>query len=210
MAPTEKIKELDATTESKIKEAARKVFLRKGYSATRTRDISEEAGINLALLNYYFRSKEKLFEIIMFETMFGFMQSMAFVFNDESTSLAQKIELMVSKYIDKIIEEPDVPLFIMSELRNDATGFVEKLPVATMIMNSSLLKQYKTAVANGEINEPNPLHFLMNLMSMVMFPFIGSPLLKKMGSLDNKAFESLMQERKKKIPMWVKSMFFQA
>ena len=54
----------DISTEEKIKEAARKIFHKKGYAGTRTRDIAEEAGINLALLNYYYRSKEKLFELI--------------------------------------------------------------------------------------------------------------------------------------------------
>ena len=58
-------KKIDSTTEEKIKEAARIVFHQKGFAATRTRDIAEEANINLALLNYYFRSKAKLFEIIM-------------------------------------------------------------------------------------------------------------------------------------------------
>ena len=59
--------ETNLSTEEKFKEAARVVFTRKGYAATKTRDIAEEAGLNLALLNYYFRSKEKLFEIIMLE-----------------------------------------------------------------------------------------------------------------------------------------------
>jgi AcrR family transcriptional regulator len=54
-------KKIEPTTEEQIKEAARRVFTRKGYAATRTRDIAEESGHNLALLNYYFRSKEKLF-----------------------------------------------------------------------------------------------------------------------------------------------------
>ncbi len=59
--------EINASTEEKIKEAARRVFTQKGYAATRTRDIAEESGLNLALINYYFRSKEKLFDIIMLE-----------------------------------------------------------------------------------------------------------------------------------------------
>jgi AcrR family transcriptional regulator len=63
MAKKKEVKALDTTTEAKIKNAARVVFHKKGFAATRTRDIAEEAGINLALLNYYFRSKEKLFEI---------------------------------------------------------------------------------------------------------------------------------------------------
>ena len=59
----------DGSTEQKIKEAARKLFTEKGFDAVKTRDIAEEAGLNLALLNYYFRSKEKLFEIIMLENL---------------------------------------------------------------------------------------------------------------------------------------------
>jgi len=66
---------IDTNTETKIKNAARVVFHKKGFAATRTRDIAEEADINLALLNYYFRSKQKLFDLIMFETMHGFLQS---------------------------------------------------------------------------------------------------------------------------------------
>ena len=77
MAKKEKLK-TDLSTEEKIKAAARKVFTQKGYSATRTRDIAEEAGLNLALLNYYFRSKEKLFELIMAEKMQQFFGVRAF------------------------------------------------------------------------------------------------------------------------------------
>src|SRR6202007_2839144 len=90
----------DPSTEEKIKDAARVIFHRKGYAATRTRDIAEEAGINLALLNYYFRSKEKLFDIIMLESLYEFRQFMQTAFNDEKTSLESKIETMVGKYID--------------------------------------------------------------------------------------------------------------
>ena len=111
-------KTIDATTEEKIKATARLVFHKKGYAATRTRDIAEEAGINLALLNYYFRSKEKLFEIIMFETLFGFMQNMIMVLSDEKSSLEKKVKLFVSNYIDLIIKDPNIPIFMLSEIRN--------------------------------------------------------------------------------------------
>ena len=67
---------VDPSTEEKIKNAARIIFHQKGYAGTKTRDIAEEAGINLALLNYYFRSKEKLFGIIMVESLQSFRLSM--------------------------------------------------------------------------------------------------------------------------------------
>lgn len=78
-------------SEQKIIAAAFQVFQSKGYAATRTRDIAEAAGINLALLNYYFRSKEKLFEIILLQSMADFMGIMTTVINDEQTTLEKKV-----------------------------------------------------------------------------------------------------------------------
>src|SRR6201987_5095264 len=104
------------STEEKIKQAARKIFMQKGYAATRTRDIAEEAGINLALLNYYFRSKEKLFDIIMLESLQSFRQSMVNVLNDKKTSLENKVETLVNNYLDLLLAQPEIPLFVLSEL----------------------------------------------------------------------------------------------
>src|SRR6478736_6782620 len=120
---------LDLNTEAKIKQAARLVFHQKGFAATRTRDIAEEAGINLALLNYYFRSKEKLFDIIMLETLQGFLKSISIVFIDEQTSLEEKTERIVSGYIDMLILEPQVPLFIMSEIRQNPNELLKNMNV---------------------------------------------------------------------------------
>jgi len=199
-------KEIDNSTEEKIKNAARNVFHQKGFAATRTRDIAEEAGINLALLNYYFRSKEKLFELIMFETMSGFMQRLGYVFNDTETSLEQKIELITETYIDQILLEPEIPLFLLSELKNGANDFFEKMPFAKNIMSSSFVTQFGQAVMSGKISNGHPLQFLMNLMSLIVFPFVARPLLTKVGSLKDEDFRSLMLERKKMIPIWVKIM----
>jgi AcrR family transcriptional regulator len=98
----------DLSTEEKIKEAAKKVFTQKGYFATRTRDIAEEAGLNLALLNYYFRSKEKLFEIVMLEKVQKFFGVLLPVLNNPATTLEEKIESIPDKYIDLILENPDL------------------------------------------------------------------------------------------------------
>ena len=83
-------------TEIKIKDAAKSLFLKKGYSATTTRDIARESDINLAMLNYYFRSKRRLFEIIMFETLYEFLSKMVEVYNDEKTPLEEKTKLCSS------------------------------------------------------------------------------------------------------------------
>ena len=197
---------LDINAETKIKEAARIIFHKQGYAATRTRDIAKEANMNLALLNYYFKSKEKLFELIMFETLTMFFQTMGLIFNDETTTLEKKIQLVAENYIDLIIKEPEIPLFMMSEIRGHGAAILEKLPAANMILQSAFIKQYKEAANNKKIAEPNPLHFLMNIMGLVVFPFISSPLIKKVGNLKDSQFEKLMKERKRLIPAWIKAM----
>lgn len=205
MEKSKEVKTLDTTTEEKIKEAARVVFYKKGYAATRTRDIAEEAGINLALLNYYFRSKEKLFDMIMLETVTSFMHTMATILNNEKSTLEKKVELVASHYIDFISKEPNIPIFMLSEIRNNAGGLLEKLPIKQIVMNSAFFKQHQEAVAKGKITEPNPLHFLMNLLGLVIFPFIVQPLLQGIGGLNDTQYNKLMQERKKLIPVWIKA-----
>ena len=198
-------KPLHTNTETKIKAAARAVFHKKGFAGTRTRDIAEKAKLNLALITYYFRSKEKLFQLIMVETLTEFNQAMGEVFNNETTTLETKIQLISEKYIDLIIAEPEMPIFIMNEIRSHGAEILEKLPANT-ILQSSFIKQYQQAVKDKIIMEPNPLHFLMNITGLIVFPFINSPILKKVGKLNDRQFNKLMQERKKLIPIWLKAM----
>ena len=199
-------KELDASTEEKIKNAARSVFHRKGFAATRTRDIAEESGINLALLNYYFRSKENLFNIIMMETFTGFIKSLVLILNNETTTLVTKIESIAEAYIDMLILEPQIPLFIMSELRSNPDELVKTLNIRSALMNSSFARQYQKGVTDGKIAPLNMLHFLMNLLGLTVFPFIASPMLKHIGNLKDAQFNKLMTERKKMIPLWMKAI----
>jgi AcrR family transcriptional regulator len=204
------VKKIDSpqnlSTEAKIRAAARTVFHKKGFAATRTRDIAEEAGINLALLNYYFRSKEKLFQIIMMETMKHFMNGMIGVFNDEKTNLESKIQRVAISYIDLMIKDPEIPLFILSEIRANVDDFFSQMPIAKVILNSALMRQYKKAQADGEISNMEPIHFLINLMSMIVFPFAAAPMLKKVASLTDPQYQKMMEDRKVLIPIWINTL----
>lgn len=192
---------VDLSTEDKIKEAARKVFTSKGYAATRTRDIAEEAGINLALLNYYFRSKEKLFEIIMAEKMFKLFNVLAPVIDDPKTTLEKKVETIVVNYIDLLRENPDLPLFVLSEIRTNPQLFSEQLRVGPLLQNSALVNQLKE-----KRPDLNPLHFVISLLGMTVFPFIMKPVIFDVMPNNAKVFDTLVQERKKLIPVWIKAM----
>lgn len=199
--PRKKTIEPDITTEEKIKEAARKVFMKKGYAGTRTRDIAEEAGLNLALLNYYFRSKEKLFEIVMMEKVQKLFGIIAPILNDNSTTLEKKIEVAAGNYIAMLMENPDLPLFVMSEIRNNPERFASKVQAVKLIQESHFVKQIKE-----KRPDINPLHFVISLLGMILFPFIAKPVLQDAGNLTPKGFQNLMEERKALIPLWVKAI----
>lgn len=200
----------DLSTEEKIKVAARKIFTQKGFAATRTRDIAEEAGINLALLNYYFRSKEKLFDLVMKENMQLFLGNMVDYLNQSPLPFMEQMEFVCSSYIDMLLENPNLPFFVMNQLQSGA-GKKEDLtdPLFQKLhrVRSVFLASIKEEVEKGRIKPIHPLHFIANLMGLIVFPFIGKPILMaRAGMTDHKEFEALMRERKKLVPEWIRAM----
>jgi AcrR family transcriptional regulator len=196
----------DISTEEKIKHAARVIFTRKGYAAARTRDIATEAGINLALLNYYFRSKQKLFELVMMENFQQFIKGIQTLLNEEETSLETKIENLVASYIELLIRQPDIPLFVLHEIRANPKMLVKRIGVKDLFEKSVFMKQFRTAVRGKKIRAIHPVHLLMNLMGLTIFPFVAAPLLLHAVIGDQKEFLALMAQRKKLIPVWMKTM----
>jgi AcrR family transcriptional regulator len=201
MALKKKSKASSVSTEEKIKAAARKVFLRKGFSATRTRDIAEEAGINLALLNYYFRSKQKLFEEVMKEKIQTLLQTVVPVLINPATTLEDKIKLIVSNYIEVLMANNDLPIFVLNELRRQNVNFISNIPIEKVLFQSSFMTQLKE-----RRSDINPIHFLINLLGMTIFPFVAKPILTQSGLVGEKNFQSLMKEREALIPLWMTSL----
>ncbi|WP_229212639.1 TetR/AcrR family transcriptional regulator [Dyadobacter soli] len=192
--------QLDQSTEEKIKAAAGIVFTKKGYGNARTRDIAEEAGINLALLNYYFRSKEKLFQIVMAERIEKLFGVLAPVLNDAETTLDEKLEKITENYIDMLLEHPDLPIFVLSEIRSNPEQLANRVQAPKLLKDSVFVKQL--AERRSDIN---PLHFIINLLGMNLFPFVAKPVLQPvLGSED--FYRQMMVQRKKLIPAWMKLM----
>ncbi len=160
----------DLSTEEKIKQAARLLFTKKGYSATRTRDIAEAADINLALLNYYFRSKEKLFDIVIMENFVQFIGGVKTLLNEKTTTLEEKIEGLADLYIGKLIANPDLPMFILNEIHSDPKMLKAKGFTKDMLWNSYFMKQFIEEYAQRKRTAPNPVHHIMNIFSLTIFP----------------------------------------
>jgi len=197
MAKQKRSKAEDPTTEEKIIEAACKVFTQKGYAATRTRDIAEEAGINLALLNYYFRSKEKLFQMIMAEKLQQLFSVIFPIINNSQLTLDKKIEALAENYIDLLIGNPELPLFVLSEIQANPEGFKDKIQVQKILKDSSLILQIRER--NPDIE---PVQFIVSLLGMTIFPFVAKQVLFP----NEKIFRALMEDRKKLIAAWAKAM----
>lgn len=191
----------DISTEEKIREAAQKIFTQKGYAATRTRDIAEEAGINLALLNYYFRSKEKLFEQIMLERVQQLFGVLYPIVNDTNTKLEKKIELIVINYIDMLMANPDLPIFVLSEVRNNPDHFKDKIGIEKILKNTHLIVQLKE-----KRPDIHPYHFIINVLGMTVFAFLSKPIFQSAGLISEHDFNKLAEERKILIPKWANAM----
>ncbi|MBB6127261.1 TetR/AcrR family transcriptional regulator [Mucilaginibacter lappiensis] len=192
----------ELSTEEKIKDAARRIFTKKGFLATTIRDIATEADINVASINYYFRSKENLFAFIMDETIKKLFDKIEPVLNNEDTGINEKIEICVGYYIDQVLENPDFIFFMVSEVM----GGLTKLPMINnmrLLVNSHFAQQLRALKTNGDINY-HPVNLFWNISGMIMSPFLSRPHMLQSNYFTSDEFFQLMQERKKLIPLWMK------
>lgn len=199
-----KIKE-DVSTEEKIKQAARRLFTEKGFDAVKTRDIAEEAGINLALLNYYFRSKEKLFDIVMIENFQQFVQQLIPILGDENLPLDEILVKVTASYIDMLKHNPDLPFFIMNEMRSDSTK-LQFVREKMADVRAAFMKRVEDTLLKKKLSRASTGHMMMNFMGLIIFPFIAQPILMKVNKFNKKEFDEMMEERKKLVPIWLKAI----
>ena len=193
------------STEEKILKAAARVFIRKGFAATKTRDIADEAGINIASLHYYFRSKDKLFEIVIGDAMRKFSKGLDDVMNSDQP-LHVKIKLFVNQEIEFFKANPDIPLFIMSESQINAEKLSDMLNSQKTL---DVLKSQLEELSNAGVIRPISYRQLMvNMISLTVFPFIGKPLMMHKLELTESTYYELLEERKQMIPDMIISYLY--
>ncbi|WP_447950926.1 TetR/AcrR family transcriptional regulator [Chryseobacterium koreense] len=191
----------EISTEDKILLAASKVFTEKGFSGTRTRDIADEAGINLALLNYYFRSKAKLFDQVMKVKIVLLFGQILPIITNENTTLDEKIDLASQKYFEILSKNPNLPLFVISEIQKKNSDVKSLLPIEKILKNSVIIKQIKERKP-----DINPFHLLFNFLGMTIFPFVARPIISGFDLMNDQDFQAFVKDRKTLIPVWMKSM----
>ena len=194
---------IDQSTEEKILDAAKKVFVSKGMFGARMQDIADEAGINKALLHYYFRSKEKLFEVIFIAAAQKLFPRINFIFESDMP-LFEKIEHFSEEYITVMIENPYLPLFVLNEISQDPETFLNKIwGKQNLPRPQKFLDQIEKEVKKGTIKRISPLQLLMNLISMTIFPFVAKPMFQFNLHLDELQYRAIMEQRKKEVPKFI-------
>jgi len=173
--------EKSSVTEEKIISAAAQVFMEKGRDGARMQEIANLAGINKALLHYYFRSKEKLFsKVISLEIP----KIIANIFEayDDTEDFKEFIKSFISKYIDNIYPRKNLLQFILwvddNTKREIATIFVENFAKRGFKANP-LVQKIGKAIETGQIRSIEPSNFAMSVIGMCIFPIIGGPIVEK-------------------------------
>ncbi|MGX5820636.1 TetR family transcriptional regulator [Chitinophaga lutea] len=185
------------TTEQQIIEAARKIFMHKGLAGARMQDIADEAGINKAMLHYYYRSKEKLFDIVFDEAVDKLLARVNTMLA-EDLPIARKIEGVVSFYITNISDNPYLPMFVLNEVQQNPDRIIQRFTHTHLFPNIQLfMKEMAAAMERGEFRKVNPLQLLISILAMCVFPFVAKPLVQHLFKVNDVQFGMMMEERKR-------------
>lgn len=188
-------KQTSQDTEEQILEAAKDVFQQKGKDGARMQEIADKAGINKAMLHYYYRSKQLLFEAV-FNSAFSLLApQLNKILNDDS-SIEEKVRSFTHNYISFISKHPYLPNFIIQEL-NRNPKFIEKIQQNSAFPSlEKFEKQVALEVKQGILKPIDGKQLFINIISMNIFPFIATPLIKGLVQVDDKGFQDLMEARK--------------
>ena len=188
----------DKNTEEHILNAAKNIFQSKGMDGARMQEIADKAGINKAMLHYYYRSKQLLFEAV-FKNAFSLLApQLNAVLNDDS-SIEEKVKNFTLNYITFIVKHPYLPNFIIQEL-NRNPDFIFKIKDNPGFPNlEKFKKQVRYEVENGIIKPISAEQLFINIMALNIFPFVAKPLIKAFTNTDDDTYKALIEDRKTEV-----------
>lgn len=198
----------DISTEDKIKAAARRVFIAKGFSGCTSREIAREAGINVALLNYYFCSKGQLFKLVCHAVMEDFMESMVNVFKLEMT-LEQKVRIFIEREYDFLSKHPELSQFIFTEIgRSDMCDSFDHAGVLKKIEETGVFTLSKEAQKNGEMKNVDIVSITLLIMSNCHFPIMARNLVRNIHQLTDEQYDQQLIIHKQYVIEMIVGYFF--
>jgi TetR/AcrR family transcriptional regulator len=192
----------DKSTEEKILDAAKQIFMEKGLDGARMQDIADKAGINKALLHYYFRSKDKLFDVIFLEEARKFMPKVVDILISD-LPLFEKIEKFVTQYIDTLIQNPLLPIFIINEINRNPNETLSMIFGNLRPPVDKVEEHLAKLVKKGVIKPIKAEQLMMNMVSLCIFPFLARPIVQWVMKKNDREFLQMMEQRKKEVPKFI-------
>ena len=194
--------DISSNTTKCILDAARKVFIEKGKEGARMQEIADEAGINKALLHYYFRNKQRLFEAVFMEAFGKFLPQFRMIIESEKSFL-EVLPFFIENYINVILENPYLPGFILHELshnpENLAGLFEQKVNNIHL-----LLAKITEEMQRGTIRELDPRQVIVNVLGLCVFPFVARPIIQKViFEGDEVAYQDFLTARKTEVYQFI-------
>jgi AcrR family transcriptional regulator len=190
----------DLATEHRIMAAARKVFQSKGLNGARMQEIADTAGINKALLHYYFRNKEKLFAAVFQEAIEEFIPAIFRVWQT-TKPFEQKLTDFVSLYIDTLLEKPFLPAFILHEVNQNPKKLQSMMTKeGAPLIGELVLAQINAELKKNKVRSVDARQVMVNMMACCVFPFAGRPILMAALGMKEKEYAVFLEGRKKLIP----------
>lgn len=192
-------------TEQKILEAAHRVFLRQGTAGARTQEIADEAGVNKALLHYYFRSKEKLAQAVFVRAAQSVLPQVLQTLGSD-LPLREKLIRVVERELDLLSENPYLPGYLLAEFQYRRDDLIEVLNQFVPIEQvrgqvlAKLQEQLDDEARAGNIRPTHAQDLVVALMSRVIFPFAAAPMLDAMLGLDAPGRAALVDRLRKNLP----------
>lgn len=195
-------KEKSETTEEQILEAAKDIFYEKGMNGARMQEIADKAGINKAMLHYYFRNKQLLFEAVFQNAFLLLAPKINTILNDDST-IEEKIRNFTYNYISFISVHPYLPNFVIQEL-NRNPGFIETMQKNESFPNvEKFNKQVEKEVEAGILQPIDGKQLFVHIISLNIFPFIATPLINGFLKLNNVEYKKMMEQRKTEVSEFI-------
>ena len=186
------------STKQKIFDAAHEVFVQKGMDGAKMQEIADRAGINKALLHYYYRSKEKLYEMVA-RAIIGRAVPIIREFLETDYPLEEKIRHFVTFYVDLIARNPYIPIFVISEMNKHPDRFTDHILPKEIPKPDVFLRQVEAEIAAGRIRPIKPQHLLVNMVSLCIFPFVAKPMLRIVIGMNAQEMRTFLDERKEEV-----------
>ena len=185
-------------TKERILEAAKTVFHRKGFEGARMQEIADEAGINKALLHYYFRTKENLFDAV-FRAAFQEIFTKLFMTVDADVPLEKKLKNLISEYIGFLQKNSYIPGFILAEMNQNPEKIINVFKSAP-VSPSMLFERMKKTIYDEKLEKTDVRELFINILALCIFPVAARPMLQNIFDFSDEQYDQFIERRKKTLP----------